>query len=289
MLPHALGAEAWRWIGLASATGGAAFLVVALAGGPQGYLHLGWGRYVAYLSRRLRSLHSAVPAARVAAGQLAFAFACASVASFSREPSWLAVAATSLVVPALLLEHRLRKRHAQIEFTADSFCMALANALKSSGSIGAALETAASVMEGPIAQEIGLAIKETRLGRPLGEALEAVGPRTGSVRLATVLAAVLIGRQVGGNLPKVLETTASTLREMERLEGVVRQKTADARMQIWAIGLAPWVICVGIHRLDPEFFAPLTSTPVGYACAGAALLLYGAAVVLARKLMAVDI
>ena len=44
------------------------------------------------------------------------------------------------------------------------------------------------------------------------------------------------GRQVGGNLPKVLETTAHTLREMKRLEGVIRTKTADGRMQLWVIG-----------------------------------------------------
>jgi tight adherence protein B len=76
---------------------------------------------------------------------------------------------------------------------------------------------------------------------------------------------------------------------MERLEGVVRQKTADGRMQMWALSLAPVVICGAIHKLDPTYFAPLTSTTIGYVALTIAIILYVAGLFIARKVLAVDI
>ena len=172
---------------------------------------------------------------------------------------------------------------------ADGFALALSNSLKSTASLGAAVETAAHLMDGPTAEEIQLAVKETRVGRSLAEALEAVGARAGSRKLAIVLAAVLIAREIGGNLPKVLDTTASTLREMERLEGVVRQKTAEGRMQMWGLSLAPVVLCYCLYKVEPTYFEPLMTTTIGHLIAFAALLLYVAGLLVARKMLVVDI
>jgi hypothetical protein len=78
-------------------------------------------------------------------------------------------------------------------------------------------------------QEVDLALKEMKVGSTLDQALLHMAARVGSRQLDSALSSILIGRQVGGNLPRVLETTAGTLREMRRLEGVVRTKTAGAR------------------------------------------------------------
>src|SRR4029079_15793359 len=101
--------------------------------------------------------------------------------------------------------------------------------------------------------------------------------------------AVLVGRQVGGNLPKVLDTTATTLREMERLEGVVRQRTAEGRMQLWALSIAPLVICGAIHKLDPSYFEPLTTKMIGYVATAIAMTLYLTGMIVTRKVLAVNI
>src|SRR5688572_16251734 len=113
--------------------------------------------------------------------------------------------------------------------------------------------------------------------------------RVGSRQLDSALSAILIGRQVGGNLPKVLETTASTLREMRRLEGVVRTKTAEGKAQLWVIALMPFAMLGGLNQLWPGYFAPLTSSIVGYIISTICATCWITSLVLARKVLNVDI
>jgi tight adherence protein B len=284
-----LGAKAWWWIVLLSGISALASLVVFLVGSRRSVLFVQWGRYVDYLTRRLRQLHIFTPASRLAHAQVAALFAVGTLGAAQVLPAAWLFAIVIALGPAFVLERRVKKRVLQLDMQAAGFALALANSLKSTASVGAALDTAAHLVDGPIAEEFQLAVKETRLGISLDEALAAVGPRAVSDKVATVLAALLIGRQVGGNLPRVLETTAATLREMERLEGVVRQKTADSRMQIWGLSIAPFIICGAMYKLDSSFFTPLTQSTVGYIVVISAVLMYLVGLVTARKVLRVDI
>ncbi|MBX3252394.1 MAG: type II secretion system F family protein, partial [Myxococcales bacterium] len=111
----------------------------------------------------------------------------------------------------------------------------------------------------------------------------------GSRQLDSALSSILIGRQVGGNLPKVLETTAGTLREMRRLEGVVRTKTAEGKAQLWVIALMPFGLLLGLNVLWPGYFDPLTKSLVGYLIIIGCTSCWVASIVLARKVLNVDI
>ena len=93
-------------------------------------------------------------------------------------------------------------------------------------------------MPSPLKEEVELATKEMRVGSSLDQALLNMAGRVGSRQLDSALSAVLIGRQIGGDLPHILETTASTLREMARLEAVVRiQDGRGARAGLGACDL----------------------------------------------------
>jgi tight adherence protein B len=113
--------------------------------------------------------------------------------------------------------------------------------------------------------------------------------RIGSRQLDTALSAILIGRQVGGNLSTILETTAETMREMCRLEGVVRTKTAQGKAQMWVLALFPFLLMLGFNLVSRGYFEPLTSSAIGYLCTAVALALWGGSLILARKILAVDI
>ena len=284
-----LDAQGWRAVTLGASVLTSALAAYGSMGTERAPLRVGFGRYVAALDRRLKRLQAPRIGAKIAIAQALAAFFVVGSAIVLEFP-WVYLALPLLAVaPYASLEIRLRKRVAQLDHQADGFCLALANALKATPSIGAAFETTTGLMSGPVQEEMSLANKETKLGSPIHEAIRGASARAGSVKLATVLAAVLIGRQVGGNLTRVLETTAATLRELERLEGVVRQKTADGRMQLWGLSLVPPGIVYAIHKIDPRFFEPLVSTFTGRGCLVIALLMYVAGVAAARKVLMVDV
>jgi tight adherence protein B len=284
-----LAAITWKCVALGCAGVSIGLLVFALVGSPKSIVYIGYGKYTAYLASGFKALRYLKSPARIVVAQVSVLLGLATLAVFWRPNHVWPLAVVVAIGPAVWLERKLARRIQRLDEQADGFATALMNALKATPSIAAALDSVAGMMEGPIAQELSFALKEIRLGKTLDEALVSVGLRSRSAKTATVLASILIGRQVGGNLPNVLERTAATLREMERLEGVVRQKTAESRAQMWAMTLAPFVISYGMMQFDENFFEPLTTTPTGRGLIAAAVLSYVAALVAARKILAVDI
>jgi tight adherence protein B len=204
-------------------------------------------------------------------------------------PYWPVGLLFILAGPALYVEQERRKRLEAIEFQVDNFVLALANALKTTPSIGGALNSVVTVVAEPIRSEVEMVTKEMKVGSTLDQSLLHMAARIGSRSVDTALSAVLIGRTVGGNLPRVLETTAGSLREMQRLEGVIRSKTADGRMQLWVIGAMPAVLLVLMNVVWPGYFAPLTDNFFGYVVVVGVVVFWGSAIVVARKVLAVDI
>jgi tight adherence protein B len=103
------------------------------------------------------------------------------------------------------------------------------------------------------------------------------------------LTAILITRQVGGHLPEVLETLAASLREMARLAGVLRTKTAEGRIQFLVVSLVPPVLVLFFGKLRPGHFEPLFASHTGLVICVIAALLWAGSVLLARKVLAVQL
>ena len=248
-----------------------------------------WARYCGSLERRMRSMFIFTPGRLIALGQLAVMFLIVAANLTIDVPGWYMGILFVAIAPTVYLESERRKRITQIEDQIDGFMLALSNALKATPSIGAAFNGVVTVLQEPIKSEVDLALKEMRVGSTLDQALLHMAARVGSHQLDSALSAILIGRQVGGNLPKVLETTATTLREMKRLEGVIRTKTADGRMQLWVIGAMPLVVLICLGTLWPGYFDPLTASVTGYAIVAFVTMAWVSSLVLARKVLAVDI
>src|SRR5690606_6053764 len=96
-----------------------------------------------------------------------------------------------------------------------------------------------------------------KLGTPLDQAVLNMSTRIKSRVISSSLATILVGRQTGGDLPAILEQSASTLREMARLEGVVRTKTAEGKMQAIVLAAIPFVLLFAIHQVDNNWLTPL--------------------------------
>ncbi len=281
---------AMRW-GSVFVVGFALFLgtwgAISDAGGPASRSVL---RYISYLDRRLRLMFIFKPTGKVIVSvQATVLFLYIATSVLFGIPYWPLGVVVILVLPVAYVEQERRKRLAAIEFQVDNFVLALANALKTTPSIGGALNSVVAVVAEPIRSEVEMVTKEMKVGSTLDQALLHMAARIGSRSVDTALSAVLIGRTVGGNLPRVLETTAGSLREMQRLEGVIRSKTADGRMQLWVIGAMPAVLVVLMNVVWPGYFAPLTDNFFGYVIVVGVVVMWASAIVVARKVLAVDI
>ena len=81
--------------------------------------------------------------------------------------------------------------------------------------------------------------------------------------LDLMISAVLIQRQVGGNLAEVLDNISHTLRERIRIKGEIKTLTAQGRISGLIIGLLPPILFAILMVINPGYVGILIQTPIG--------------------------
>lgn len=257
---------------------------------PSSALRKRWAEYVGALDREVRFMLLKTTGERIAVTQVAIVAAIPFVAVLLGDTFLVGLIPIVAVGPWFWLQNKHAERVRLLEESLDSWLLMLANALKASPSLGEAIQSSAKLMRAPMSEELDLVIKEMKLGTPLDQAVLNMSTRIKSRVISSSLATILVGRQTGGDLPAILEQSASTLREMARLEGVVRTKTAEGKMQAIVLAAIPFVLLFAIHQVDNNWLTPLFDGGfLGTMVIVVATILWVAALFLARKILAVDI
>lgn len=118
-------------------------------------------------------------------------------------------------------------------------------------------------MADPIRWEFQKVMRDNSLGRPMEEALQELSVRTGDEDVDMLVSAIIIQRQVGGNMSEVLDMIANTIRERVKLKGEIRTMSAQNKMSAIIIGVLPIAIGVILSIMNPEYIMPLFTEPLG--------------------------
>jgi tight adherence protein B len=100
-------------------------------------------------------------------------------------------------------------------------------------------------------------------GVTMEDALDNLNTRMPSEDLELMTQAILIQRQVGGNLAGVLEIILKTIRERIKIQGQVKALTAQGKLSGKVIGLLPVALGLIISLLNPGFMTPLFTNTIG--------------------------
>ena len=107
--------------------------------------------------------------------------------------------------------------------------MTLAASLKAGHSFRQAIQAVVDEGQPPASKEFKRVLTETRLGRPMDDALADMAERLGSKNLSFVVTAVTIQRQVGGSLAGIFDMVADTVRQRQQFARKIRSLTAMGR------------------------------------------------------------
>lgn len=199
------------------------------------------------------------------------------------------VSTVLLAAPRPWLTHRRARRTTQIEAQLDGWLFGLASVMRATPAPGQAIEYSTALVAPPLRDELDTMVKEQRLGVALDQALARMAARIGSRTVQSALGTLRIGQASGGDLPEILERSAATLREMARLEGVVRTKTAESKAQAWLLLVLPFPLIALLDWLDPGFLAPLFREEGGVIVIALALSFWLASIFVARRILNVDL
>lgn len=192
-------------------------------------------------------------------------------------------------LPVYGLKRDRVKRRLALDAQLDTVLQSLANTILVTQNLEDAFETIAHQFDAPISQEADVVVKQVRLGMPMDQALHDLATRTQSRNIDALVTALTIGRQTGGELPRVLENTAAVLRETIRVEGVMAAKTSEGKAQGVVMGLLPFVFGAAVQFVAPEWMRPLFQDPIGWAILAVACVFEIIGVSLIRHYSRVDV
>ncbi len=251
--------------------------------------HRQWNRYVNILDEDLKFLREKIQASHIALTQMLSILIWSLTVCVAGLPQLMIMNGLFVFIPPIWLKRLRRQRIQRLENQLNSWIQALANALKASASLGDALASTQNLLHPPFSEEVDVLLKENQLGTPLDIAIRNMGTRIGSRTISSALATLLVARQSGGNLPHTLERAASALREMTRLEGVVRTKTAEGKAQAYVLGVVPAVVLLAINWIHPDLLIPLIETFLGNIIVGISVTLWICSIIIANRILRVDI
>src|SRR5207237_10688188 len=104
--------------------------------------------------------------------------------------------------------------------------------------------------QGAASKDFKRVLTDTRLGRPMDEALDEMADRVGSKNLQFVITAVTIQRQVGGSLAGLFDMVAEAVRNRQQFARKIRSLTAMGRMSAYVLCGLPFFLAgrlAGIH------------------------------------------
>jgi tight adherence protein B len=187
-------------------------------------------------------------------------------------------------LPVLALRQQRKKRFAAFTAQFPGALEMIKSSIHAGHSLNYALEVAVNELPEPIAGEFRQVLEEIRLGLAPRDALENLTRRVPISELRFFMLAVVLTREVGGNLSEVLGSLANTLRERQTLRQKVRALSAQGRASAILLSSLPYAVGFFANLTNPGFLNPLYETPVGRKAVMVSLGLQGFALLLVRKI-----
>lgn len=177
------------------------------------------------------------------------------------------------VAPHLYVGWKRRKRILRIETQLPDAIDLIARAVRAGHPLSEGLRMAAEEAPDPLASEFRITFEEQKFGLPFEEALLGLGDRVEVVDIRILITAILVQREVGGNLSEILEQIAETMRARFSLKRQVRVYTAQGRMSGYTLAALPIFVGMVIMVINPDYIQTLFHETLGKAMlVGAATL-----------------
>ena len=201
-------------------------------------------------------------------------------------PLCLALAAGSCW---LYVQYRLRKR-------LDTFVQQLELALRLIASgvrIGLSLRQALSIvieeMPDPARYEYMRVMGQTNIGVSVYDALDDLSERMPGNETLMMARAIRIQSQTGGDLGKILEHLANTIKERRRIQRKIRALTAEGRASAGILSALPPFLSGFIALTEPEMGHSLFFTPIGHGAMVIVAILEALGVYFLLRMLKVDV
>lgn len=197
--------------------------------------------------------------------------------------------AGAAALPAVVIRLLRRRRRRMLQEQFPDALLMLSGALRAGSSLSTAMHQIGPELPAPVSQEIGLVLREQRLGVSLDAALEGFSLRVSVPSVSLAVAAMRIAHDSGGGLAEALERAAATLRSQLAIESKIRALTSQGKLQALIVGALPVLLAVILLRMEPAEMSLLFVTRAGMAALAVIVILEALGVYVIRRIVMIDV
>ncbi|MDH3222469.1 MAG: type II secretion system F family protein [Gemmatimonadota bacterium] len=201
----------------------------------------------------------------LAAVGLTFAFGISALVFSGSLLVGVAAAVFGAVIPYVYLRLKRKRRYRAFEAGLPESIDLMTRAIRAGHPFSAGVGMVAEEAPAPVSTEFQRLFDEMRFGLPFEEAVLGMTDRVDLVDTRMFATAVLVQREVGGNLAEILDNLAGTIRSRFSIRRQLRVITAQGRLSGYILSVLPIAVGFGLFLISPDFMAPLLESPVGHA------------------------
>lgn len=175
--------------------------------------------------------------------------------------------------PWLYVRDKARRRLNDFEEKLPEALDLLARAVRAGHPIVSGIKIVADEAPEPIAGEFQRTFEEQRFGLPFDDSMVALAGRMPLVDLQMLITAILVQREVGGNLAEVLDNLGEVIRQRFVVRRQLRTHTAQGRLSGYILAALPIVVGGLLFLINRDYIMVLFEQPLGHLLVGFAVAL----------------
>lgn len=186
-------------------------------------------------------------------------------------------------LPTIIIKRLQVQRKARFQAQLLDGILILSSSLKGGLSLLQAVETLVEELPPPISQEFGLVLRENKMGITLDESLKRLSDRMKISELGFLVNSILVAKETGGDLTKVLSRLGVTIRDSQKLKEDMETLTLQGRLQGLVMSLLPFIFIIGILSVNRDHFDIMLRTEFGRVLLVVAAVLQAVGIILIRR------
>ena len=177
-------------------------------------------------------------------------------------PAVLLAAAIVGALPWLHVRRRAKLRMAALEEQLPEAIDLIGRAMRAGHPLSAGLKMAGDETSEPLAGELRRVFEEQRFGMPFQEAILGLCDRVQLIDVRILVTAILVQRDVGGNLAEVLDKISYVIRQRFTIRRQLRVYTAQGRFSGIVLALLPIAVGSALFFINRPYMITLFFDPI---------------------------
>jgi tight adherence protein B len=167
------------------------------------------------------------------------------------------------LVPFVLIRIQFLRRKNVIERQLPDMVDYIARSMTAGHSFNSALQAAAMQSPDPLATQFKVTFEQLNFGVTLKEAMADLVKRLETEEVRFFAIAVVLNREVGGNLTELLKDVSRLMRERLTAKLVINSLTSEGKSTAKLLGCLPIVMALVLEFFNPGYFEPVLKSSAG--------------------------